>query len=173
MSWSTFARNLPLLGGMYVLKLPLAVVAVVSAHFQEPFFCFWMTTGTNEWQAQLARDGHISGDPTVRLEPEPRDRARNGRGRHREVGEARRHPTRRRPGDLVRSSHPLERSRYYVASVGPADVGGDAVEPDRRHLTKQVRAVMTTLVPTLPLVGANDVMVGAGAVETTIRLAMV
>ena len=43
-----FARNWPLLGGMYVLKLPLAVVAVVSTHFQAPFFCFWMTTGTNE-----------------------------------------------------------------------------------------------------------------------------
>ena len=27
--------------------------------------------------------------------------------------------------------------------------------------------VMVTLVPTLPLVGANDVMVGTGAVETT------
>ena len=49
--WLTFARNLPLLGGMYVLKLPLAVVAVVSTHFQVPPFCFWMTTGTNERQA--------------------------------------------------------------------------------------------------------------------------
>ena len=52
-SWLTFARNLPLLGGMYVLKLPLAVVAVVSTHFQPPPFCFWMTTGTKEWQAEL------------------------------------------------------------------------------------------------------------------------
>ncbi len=90
MSWLTFARNLPLLGGMYVLKLPLAVVAVVSAHFQAPPFCFWMTTGTNEWQAAIPLVTFTC--PETRLfgsNPNPDDRARDRRRRHREVGGAR------------------------------------------------------------------------------------
>ena len=53
MSLLIFARNFPLLGGMYVLNFPFPFVAVVSTHFQEPFFCFWIATGTNEPQAAL------------------------------------------------------------------------------------------------------------------------
>ena len=166
MSLLTFARNFPLLGGMYVLKFPFPFVAVVSTHFQEPFFCFWIVTGTNEPQAEV---------PFVTLTwPDTRLFCW-------------------KPNEIVRATGPVVTVKIatlvavppgvvteivpVVAVVGTVAVTEVAVLVENVAVTPlnltevtPVRfvPVMVTLVPTCPLVGVNDVIVGTAA---TVKLA--
>ena len=131
---------------MYVLKLPLFLVAVVSTHFQAPPFCFWMTTGTSERQAVVPFVTFTWPETRLcRLEPE-RDGACERLGRHREVGGAG-----RGPAGVVTVILPV------VAPVGTTAVTEVAVFAENVAVTPlnltavtPVRfvPVMTTLVPT-------------------------
>ena len=161
-SWLTFARNLPLLGGMYVLKLPLAVVAVVSTHFQPPPFCFWMTTGTKEWQAELPVTVTC---PETRLfgsNPNPDTVRATGA-----VVTVKSVALVAVPPGVVTEILPVVAPVGTVAVTEVAVLVPMVVAVIPLNLTEVTPVrfvpVIVTLVPTFPLVGVKDVMVGAAA----------
>ena len=148
------------------MKLPLDVVAVVSVHFQPPFFCFWMTTRTIERQAASPLETFTC--PETRLcgwNPNPAIVRATGA-----VVTVKSVRLVAVPPGFVNEIFPV------VAPEGTTAVTEVAVFPENVAATPlnliavtpaRFVPVMTTLVPTLPLVGVNDVMVGARAVVTT------
>ena len=158
----TFARNVPLLGGMYVLKLPLDVVAVVSDHFQPPFVCFWMTTRTIERQAVSPLETFTW--PETRLcgwNPNPVTvRATGAVVTVKSVALVAVPPgvtTTILPVVALEGTTAVTEVAVFAENVAVTPLNLTAVTPVR------FVPVMTTLVPTLPLVGVNDVIVGAAA----------
>jgi len=151
------------------LKLPLDEVAVVSAHFQPPFFCFWMTTRTIERQAVSPLDTFTC--PETRLcgwNPNPEIVRPTGA-----VVTVKSAVLVTVPPGVVSEILPV------VAVAGTTAVTDVAVFAENvavtpLNLTEETPVrfvpVITTLVPALPLVGVNDVMVGAAATVKTVAL---
>ena len=164
----TFTRKLPLLGGMYVLKLPLFLVAVVSTHFHAPPLCFWMTTGTSERQAAVPFATFTW--PETRLfglNPNVTERASAPVVTVKSVALV------AVPPGVVTVILPVVAP---VGTVAVTDVAvlvvNVAVTPLNLTAVTPVRfvPVMVTLVPTLPLVGENDVIVGTPATVKLVAL---
>jgi hypothetical protein len=157
--WLTFARNMPLLGGMYVLKFPFFLVAVVSTHFQEPPRCFWMMTGTSDWQAAT---------PLVTLTcPETRLCGWNPKSTEREVDAVvvtvKSVALVAVPPGVVTVILPVVEPVRTVAVILVAELTVNVADvPLNLTEVAPVRfvPVIVTLVPTGPLVGVNDVIVG-------------
>jgi len=165
----TFARNVPLLGGMYVLKLPVDVVAVVSAHFQPPFVCFWMTTRTIERQAESPFETFTC--PETRLfgwNLNPVTVRPTGA-----VVTVKSAVLVTVPPGVVSEILPVVAPEGTTA-VTDVDVFDEKLAVVPLNLTDDTLVrpvpVMTTLVPTGPLVGVNDVIVGRGATVKLVEL---
>ena len=133
---------------------------MVSAHFQPPFFCFWMTTRTIERQAASPLETFTW--PETRLcgwNPNPEIVRATGA-----VVTVKSAVLVTVPPGVVNEILPV------VAVAGTTAVTEVAVFAEKvavtpLNLTEETPVrfvpVMTTLVPTGPLVGVNDVIVGA------------
>ena len=134
------------------------MVAVVSTHFHEPPFCFWMTTGTCEW--------HAASPFVTFTEPDTRLFGWNPNETERAIGAV---VTVKSVALVAVPPGVVSEILPVVAADGTTAVTDVAVFDENVvvvpfNLTADTPVrfvpVMTTLVPTGPVDGLNDEIVG-------------
>ena len=151
---------------------PLPVVAVVSTHFHEPPFCFWITTGTKESHA--ANPSATLTLPVTRLLlPKLKVTVRACSPPPVTVKVATLFPV--TPPAVTPMVPVVALAGTVVVIWVPVEFTVKLVVVPLPNRTEVAPAkfvpVMTTLVPTAPLVGVNDVTVGPAAVTVNVAKA--